>query len=84
MTAQRFNALSVVEQARFLWDNGIPVGELYDRQFASALYQVDNFYVEVKFNKQNLILYRICGFTHNCPLLDEYIKAIDISGALRS
>jgi hypothetical protein len=84
MTAQRFNALNILEQARFLWEHGIPVGELHEKHFACSLYQVDNFYVEVRFNNQNLLLYKIFGFTHNCPALDQYIKSIDLSGVLCS
>jgi hypothetical protein len=80
MTADSFNLMNTLQQANFLWLYGTPVSELYEEQFSCALYQLEDFYVEVKYNKQNFFLYKMCGFTLNCPILDQYIGEIDISG----
>ena len=79
MTPEKFNALNSLQQANFLWHNGIPVSELYHTKFSCALYQLEDFYVEVKFDPRNLLLHKITGFAPNCPVLDQYIKEIDIS-----
>lgn len=82
MTPVSFNAMNTIQQANFLWLYGTPVGELCQGEFSCALYQLEDFYVEVKYNKQNFLLYRMCGFSLDCPILDQYIREIDISGAV--
>jgi hypothetical protein len=79
ITPEHFNKLLPLQQATLLWQHGVPVGELHDRLYVYALYQVGDFYVEVKFCKTNFILQQMCAFSSNCSHLDLYIKDIDIS-----
>ena len=82
ITPDKFNHLSSLNQATLIWQQGMPVGELYDKLYAYALYQLYDFYVEVKFCKSKFILQEMCAFSTNCSHLDLYIKEIDISPVL--
>jgi hypothetical protein len=75
----KFNVLAPLQQATLVWQLGVPVGELYDKFYVYALYQVFDFYVEVKFCKTNFVLYEMCAFPACSSRLDLYIKKIDIS-----
>jgi len=79
ITPDKFNALSPLQQATTIWQSGVPVGELYDKFYVYALYQLFDFYVEVKFCKANFVLHEMCAFAACCSHLDLYIKEIDIS-----
>lgn len=79
MIPEEFNKLSPLRQAAIVWQDGILVGELYDKVYAYALYQLFDFYVEIKFCKTNFVLKHMCAFSINCPQLDLYIRDIDIS-----
>jgi hypothetical protein len=82
ITTDKFNNLSPLNQATLIWQHAVPVGELYDKLYAYALYQLFDFYVEVKFCKANFVLHEMCAFSTNCSHLDLYIKEIDISPVL--
>lgn len=78
ITLYEFNSLSKNEKAEALCEYGIYLLERPDRVHRIVLYQVHNFYVEVKYDilKNNIAEFQL--FTHT-KLLDPYLNQIDIS-----
>jgi hypothetical protein len=52
MTLYEFRALSEIEQQQVMW-NGIHIADRLQGDHRIVLYQMDSFYIEVFYNKQN-------------------------------
>lgn len=78
MTIYEFKALSGFEQAEAVW-NGTLLTHREDGFFRILLYQVDAFYVEVYYHKEENVLLRLRSFT-TTRLLEPYLEQIDLKG----
>ena len=61
-----------------LFQNGVFLGQRDEKEFSILLYQIDNFYVEVYFDKEEKEIGYMRAFTTLCDL-DPYLPAIDMS-----
>jgi hypothetical protein len=78
MKVQEFRSLDETEKAVALINNGVLVGKRTMQSFLIFLYQLDNFYVEILYNKQTNFVYKFKAF-ENTELLEPYISRIDLS-----
>jgi hypothetical protein len=79
MTLYEFNQLDELEQIETFWVEGQKVGERSGKSFRYLLYQLNDFYVEVKFNMVVNVIYAMRSFESESPHLDVYLLPIDIS-----
>ena len=79
MTMYEFNQLDELEQIETFWVEGQKVGERLSKSFRYVLYQVNDFYVEVKYNMVVNVIYAMRSFESESPHLDVYLLPIDIS-----
>ncbi len=71
MTLYQFKELSDFEQAEAMW-SGTLLARREDGFFRILLYQVDLFYVEVYYHKEENVLLRLRSFT-TTRLLEPYL-----------
>ena len=78
MTLYQFKMLDEMEQAETLWNKGVHIGERFDEEHNIILYQIDGFYVEVFYHREDndIIKFRTFSSTEQ---LESYIGKIDIS-----
>jgi hypothetical protein len=55
--------LSYNEQASFLWENGVHIGERDEPEHKVLLYQIGGFYIEMFYNPINNTIKRIHSFS---------------------
>jgi predicted amidohydrolase len=67
-----YNQLLIVEE------NGNKVGERENDYHKIWLYQIDSFYVEVFYRKDDNSIWKVGGFDHPV-LLNPYLDQVDIS-----
>ena len=81
ITLYEFNLLSQFDKGDILYQFGVHISERKDGEFGYVLYQLNNFYVEVKyFNTRNeIIMLSVFSTTTN---LEPYLNNIDISKIL--
>ena len=81
ITLYEFNLLSQFDKGEVLYEHGVHISERRDAEFGYVLYQLNNFYVEVKYsNEQNKIIkLNVFSTTTN---LEPYLNGIDISNIL--
>jgi hypothetical protein len=77
MTLYEFNALDQMRQAEAVWD-GQFIDDREDQDHKILLYQVDSFYVEVYYHKQQNAIKRFRSFC-STDQLQPYLQRIDIS-----
>mgnify|MGYP003576844208 CR=1 FL=1 len=77
MTLQEYKALKPDEQTNFLSRTGVSVAERMVGPYLIVLYQVEGFYVEVFYNKDNYQMVKLVSF-YNTMLLEPYLSQIDI------
>ncbi len=54
MTIRDFSHLPLDEKTNYLWDNGICLGQrLVDRRYIVSIFDLGNFFVEVKYSSKN-------------------------------
>ena len=80
MILYEFNQLDELEQIETFWVEGQKVGERLSKSFRYVLYQVNGFYVEIKYNMVMNVIYAMRSFECESPHLDIYLMPIDISG----
>lgn len=78
MTLYDFNGLDEDDQLLAINTFGTEIGKKTSNGFNYELYQVDSFYVEMKFHKQSKDLEGMRSFT-NPDIIEPYFKNIDIS-----
>ena len=76
-----FNCLSKKEKIEVLCEHSVCLCERPHAAFRIVLYQISNFYVEIKYHKLNNCIAEFQLFT-NTKLLEPYLKQIDISYVL--
>jgi hypothetical protein len=77
MTLYQFNLLEEKEQAEMLWDKGVHVAERGDEQHNIVLYQMEGFYVEVFYHREQNAIKRFRSFS-GINQLEPYLSKIDI------
>lgn len=77
MTFKEFRQLGVDEQELALWSQGVEVGQRRDTWFSYLLFQVDSFYIEVRFNVREEMIDRIVAF-EDTDQLEPYLPEVDI------
>ena len=81
ITLYEFNSLTKNEKVEVLCECAIYLCERPDAVFRVVLYQINNFYIEVKYDTINNCIIEFLLFT-NTKLLEPYLKQIDISNIL--
>ena len=77
ITLYEFNSLRDLEKIEALSDYGQIVAHRFENNFKFMLYQVNNFYVELKYITRNNIFIELRTFT-STDLLDGYLSSINI------
>jgi len=78
ITLYEFNSLSEFEKGAALWDYGIHLTERFDEAYGYSLYQLNDFYVEVKYNGGINEITKFTSF-NTYTKLEPYLGNIDIS-----
>ncbi len=78
ITLYEFNSLAENEKAECLWEYGVHVSERFDNKYTYVLYQLSNFYVEVKYDCDDNLILKITSFSSTTKL-KPYIDDIDIN-----
>ncbi|MEO6456598.1 MAG: hypothetical protein ABIN97_21160 [Ginsengibacter sp.] len=81
ITLYEFNSLTKKEKAEALCEFAVFLLERPDPVFRIALYQVHNFYVEVKYDKLKNAIAEFQLFT-TTKLVEPYLHQIDISSLI--
>ena len=76
MTLYEFNALNVNDQAETIWEF-VFIAEREDIDHRILLYPIDNFYVEVYYDKDFNVLRKFKSFD-STDELEPYLDKIDI------
>jgi hypothetical protein len=79
MNLYEFNQLDELEKIETFWVEGQKVGERSGKSVRYFLYQLNDFYVEVKYNMVANVIYAMRSFECESPYLDVYLLPIDIS-----
>jgi hypothetical protein len=80
MTLYEFNLLSENDQAEVVW-SGSHIGERTENEYEILLYQVDGFYVEVFYHKEQNQIVRFRSFS-SLNQLNPYLEQIDLKRIL--
>ena len=78
-----FNSLNEFEKGEALWEYGVHVAARFDDEIGCGLYQINDLYVEVKYNGW---INAITKLTSSCTItkLEPYLDKIDISSVAGS
>ena len=81
MTLSKFNILNQTQQYEVLLDRAVYLSNRSDNNFNYILYQIDAFYIEVKFDlvANDFIMYRAFD---DMLELDSYLEEIDLHQVL--
>ena len=79
ITLHQFNSLEGLEKIEALGEYGQIVAHKFVGEFKFILYQINYFYVEIKYLEKTNALVEIRSFK-TTNLLDSYITHIDIDG----
>ena len=81
MTLSKFNMLSQTQQYQVLMDRAVYLSNRSDNNFNYILYQIDAFYIEVKFDlvANDFIMYRAF---EDMSELEPYLEEIDLHQVL--
>ena len=78
ITLYEFNSLNEYEKGAALWDYGVHVSERFDNEYGYSLYQLNDFYVEVKYNGDINEISKFTSF-RNYTMLEPFLYDIDLS-----
>ena len=81
MTFTQFRYLSEDEQEKLLWSRGVELMRQADEQYIFILFQVDGFYMELKFNISLKYVSQIIYF-EDLGYLEKYLQEINISSLI--
>jgi len=78
ITLYEFNSLNDFEKGKALWEYGVHISERFEGEIGYSLYQLNNFYVEVRYNGGVNAITKLTSF---CALtkLEPYLLNIDIT-----
>ncbi|MEO6613260.1 MAG: hypothetical protein ABIT05_15355 [Chitinophagaceae bacterium] len=77
MTFTQFKYLSEDDQEDLLWNRGVELLRRADKMFHYILFQVDGFYMEVKYTLPKRTIKKIACF-EEVSILEPYLRGIDI------
>ena len=77
MKLMEFNSLSQSEKIRLLYEDGVYVGKKEISGLSSLLYQLEGFYIEIRYKKYRQVIKAIYGFS-DTKYLDPYLEKMDI------
>jgi hypothetical protein len=77
MTLTNYNTLPQEQKYFFLLENGVQIDLLQLKEFVLILFQINGFYVEVKYSLNKNMVVGEKAFT-DMALLDPYLEQIDI------
>jgi hypothetical protein len=80
MTFKQFKNIPDEDKLYILWQQGVELGNTKRGFYNFRLYQVDGFYMEVKYLLPETVVQVICF--EDLELLDPYLKEINISSLL--
>ena len=78
MTFNEFKYLNEVDQEYLLWRSGVELARKKNGIFHYILYQVDGFYMEVKYTMPKRTIIHIACF-EDLEYIETYLQAIDIN-----
>lgn len=78
MTLYQFNHLDEMEQAEILWDKGQMIADRRDDVYRYVLYQIDAFYVELKYHMEFNVLHGLRTFASTDKPLEPYLPFMNI------
>ena len=77
----QFKLLSLFDKGEVLYEHGVHISERKDAEFGYVLYQLNNFYVEVKYSIEGNKIMSLNVFSTTTEL-EPYLPNIDISNML--
>jgi hypothetical protein len=78
ITLYEFNPLNKFEKEEILQEHGVHISERQDAEYGYVLYQLNNFYVEVKYHNNRNEILMLTSFS-NYTKLEPYLRDIDLS-----
>jgi hypothetical protein len=82
MTLYEYHLLGEPEQVDLLYQEGIYLGKRKFRDLSVVLYQLDDFYVEVHYDKYRYLINAVKYF-HSTDLLQPYLEQIDVEELIK-
>jgi hypothetical protein len=77
MSLYQFILLDEMEQAEILWEHGVMIANREEEETKYILYQLDKFYIEVQYHKEQNLLKGLTPF-ENMNRLSPYLDKINI------
>ena len=81
MTLYQLNVLDEQSRYQVLWDQGVHIAERVTTEYTLILYQIDGFYVEVKYNQKTNKIEGLRSFG-SINRLEPYLGSIEINNLL--
>jgi hypothetical protein len=78
MTLYDFKLLTFSLQAHTTWEHGIYLGFREEGEEHLVLYRIDNFFIEIIYNRRKSEITAIKSFVSDGPL-EPYLERIDLS-----
>jgi hypothetical protein len=82
MTLYEYHLLTEAEQVDLLYQEGIYLGKRKFSDLSIVLYQLDDFYVEVYYDKYRYLINQVKYF-HSTDLLQPYLEQIDVEELIK-
>jgi len=79
MFLEKYNGLDMPEKTSLVWRYGQLVSEMQDKLYSHCLYQLYDFYVEIKFIRYRYIVEGLCSFAAGSARLDMYTRDVNIA-----
>jgi hypothetical protein len=74
-----FKDLNVLQQIRVVKQRSIRIAKRKEGIYRYVLYQVDSFYVELKYYRDTQAIHGMKPLSATSEVLDKYLKSIDLS-----
>jgi hypothetical protein len=77
MTIKQYARLDETEQMEAVWDHGVLLSDHYENPFRYTLYQIDSFYVELRYHQDHNVLTGMRAFD-DTDELEPYLEQIKL------
>ncbi|MEM6840975.1 MAG: hypothetical protein AAF944_27725 [Bacteroidota bacterium] len=77
LSLNEFDDLSFYDKAQYLWDYGTYIADRTYSQFRITLYHVDDFFVEVMYNRIGNKIISIASYQHR-SILNKYVEEVSL------
>ena len=77
MTLYQYKLLNKDEQYKVLWDKGVFIDQRISVSYNFQLYQIEGFYVELKYNREENKIVGLKSFISTEPL-EPYLRKIKL------